>query len=279
MLAWVLSWWKPPSLSLRVVVALAICDMLSSSPCVWSHRCRHLFHAGTGLSSSLCARRRRRGCCHLFCAGKGLSSSPCTWRRCWHHCHLCHTHGDGVVVVVINDVLAWGHLFVVCTEMTMSSSCSPWHWPWSWPQCHHLCHGGMELTSSPSSSPWHWPWASWRQRRHFRHAGTELLLLLSSPCHWPWGCCCCCCHPLRRGTGHGRHDDDNNVFAVHMETLSSLSSPSPFWHGVVAIIVIFAMALAMGIVSSSSMLLLLEVVVGVIALVAHHGYRCHAGGQ
>jgi len=38
-------------------------------------------------------------------------------------------------------------------------------------------------------------------------------------------------------------------------------------------------ALAMGIMSSLSMLLLLEVVVGVIALVAHRGYRHRAGGQ
>jgi len=63
-----------------------------------------------------------------------------------------------------------------------------------------------------------------------------------------------------------------------MEMLSSLSSPSPFWHRVVAVIVIFAVALAMGVMSSSSMLLLLEVV-GVIALVAHRGYRRRAGGQ
>jgi len=134
----------------------------------------------------------------------------------------------------------------------------------------------MELTSSL----WHWPWASWHRRRHFRHAGTELSLSLSSPCHWPWGRRR---HhrrrPLHCGTGHGCHDDNDNVFAVRMETLSSLSSPSPFWHGVVTIVVIFAVALAMGVMSSSSMLLLLEVVVGVIALVAHRGYHRRTGGQ
>jgi len=64
-----------------------------------------------------------------------------------------------------------------------------------------------------------------------------------------------------------------------METLSSLSSPSPFWHGVVTIVIIFTVALAMGVMSSSSMLLLLEVVVSVIMLVAHHGYHCRTGGQ
>jgi len=141
----------------RDVVALAMCDMLSSSPCIQSHCCRHLFHAGMGSSSSPCAWRQRRGCHHLFCAGKG-SSSLCAWRQCRHCCHLCRTHGDGVIVVIINDVLAWGHLFIMHTETTMSSSSSPWHWPWLWCRHCHLRHGGMELTSSPLSSPWHWPW-------------------------------------------------------------------------------------------------------------------------
>jgi len=200
----------------RDVVALAICDMLSSSLCVRSHHCRHLFHAGTGSSSSPCAQRRRRGCRHLFRAGKGSLSSPCAWRQCWRRRHLCHTHGDGVVIIIINDVLAWGHLFVMRTEMTMSSSSSPWHWPWLW-----------------------------HRRRHFRCAGTKLLLLLSSPCHWPWGRRR---RPLCRGTGHGRHVIIINAAAAggggrcHCvggpSWLSSSCWWSMTWMVVVAIIVI-----------------------------------------
>jgi len=76
MLAWVLSWWKPPSLSLHVVVVVTSWH----GPSATCRRLRRAYRVIVVVTFSVLERGRR----------------------------LLRAHGDGVVVVVTFSVLARG---------------------------------------------------------------------------------------------------------------------------------------------------------------------------